>query len=260
MFHDNKTTPISNHQHGVAIVETLLVFPLIILMGFGIVQLAVIWQAKSALNYGAFMAARRGALTSMDIDAMKTELNDAVAGVFDPDVDTDFDSSKHTFIRILNPTSDAFTDFGGPATASVACVDALKCEIPNSQLQHREMTVGTTSFVNIQDANLLRIEAIIGFKPNLPMIGPVFQEIIGHLGSSDTIKNNLFAAHRIPLRAIYTIHMQSPPRLTASNSASVSSQSSVKAMIGEVGTISGNLACAGTNSIASLCPYVGADN
>ena len=55
---------------GASIIETMLVFPIILFLGFGVVHLGLIFQAQSNLEYAALMAARVGASTSIDIASM----------------------------------------------------------------------------------------------------------------------------------------------------------------------------------------------
>ncbi|MCG8314432.1 MAG: pilus assembly protein, partial [Pseudomonadales bacterium] len=45
--------------------ETIIVFPVMMLVGLGIVHLGLIYQAKSNLEYAAFMSARQSASTYM---------------------------------------------------------------------------------------------------------------------------------------------------------------------------------------------------
>ena len=53
-----------SYTKGAAMAETIIVFPVMMFIGMGIVHLGLIYQAKTNLEYASFMAARQAASTS----------------------------------------------------------------------------------------------------------------------------------------------------------------------------------------------------
>lgn len=54
-----------------AMVEFLIVLPVMLLLVMGILQFSFIYQAKTTLNYAAFQTARAGSLNNADMDTMQ---------------------------------------------------------------------------------------------------------------------------------------------------------------------------------------------
>ena len=141
-------------------VEYLIILPVLLLLVLGMIQFALIYQAKSTLNYATFMGARQGALKNANMFSVM----DGVAGGMTPlfmrttDAAAIQDLAKARIIaaieifnpltakvEILSPTQEAFDEF---------MVDG---EIPNDNLMYRSSDAGKESGMSIQDANLLKV-------------------------------------------------------------------------------------------------------
>ncbi len=134
----------NKRQRGVSMVETMLVLPIMLMLGFGIVHGGLVFQARSNLEYAALMAARVGASTSIDIEAMEEEVvkrmgaSRAQSDIAPPLVQ----------ITVLNPTRAMFDSCGKlPSFPPNACADSPldECEIPNFGLQFRAACEGGVS-------------------------------------------------------------------------------------------------------------------
>lgn len=210
-------------EKGVALVEWVVSLPILLMLGLGCVQWALIWEAKTALNYAALLAARAGAVSSLDINKMNAALE---KGLFPVDRAIPARSlvGLHNYhIRILNPTKEAFMDFGEQATSEPPCLKSdiatNQCEIPNDRLERRKLKVGRLSDVSIQDANLLKIDVLYAFKLRVPYIGPLLHKLVlkkvpklsvGWALIQSTRLDDLDSPYAILLSATSTVRMQSP--------------------------------------------------
>jgi len=117
-------------------------FGLLLYLGLGIVQLGFAYNARNVLNYATFEAARSGAVNNADVDTMRNELayrlaplthgdgsNTAIANAFLQTSAATLDPLR-TQIKIINPTTAAFTDFG------VSDAESGQVVLPNSHLRH----------------------------------------------------------------------------------------------------------------------------
>ncbi len=60
-----------NSQHGQAMVEFLIVFPVMLMLVMGILQFALIYQAKVTLNYATFQTVRAGSISHASLSNMQ---------------------------------------------------------------------------------------------------------------------------------------------------------------------------------------------
>ncbi|HBC57624.1 MAG TPA: hypothetical protein DCZ03_10715 [Gammaproteobacteria bacterium] len=239
-------------QKGAAFTETLIVLPIIGLLVGGALQLSFLWEAKSALNHTSLLVARAAAMNSLDQQAMRDAFVNGMLPYYHPDVanPSDWVAKKQSarvdlfgengteFIngrfRIVNPTLDAFSDWGLP------CGDSCS-EIPNDLMRYRDTAVGGASLVNIQDANLVRVQLAYGIEPIVPVVGEMIYRIVRMLyipeppdpdfpfiqdPSLDTLTAPtkewllpIVENGRIPMTAVATVRMQSPAQLNADNAS-----------------------------------------
>lgn len=182
-------------------IETLIVFPVILAMGLGVVHLGLVYQAKSNLEYAALMAARVGSVTGISLVAMQNELARRMAP---SQVGLNVLSPGAFSIEVLNPTVAMFQDCGVQPADTTDCVELAYCEIPNYGLQYR--SVGSEcDGASIQDANVLRIKVTFNFNSNIPFMNvPLYS---GDTGYGDNVGTRI--------SAIATVRMQTPARYTA---------------------------------------------
>jgi len=60
-------------QFGTSMVEFLIVIPMLLFVGLGIMQFGLVYHAKSVLNYATFEAARAGAVNNGQVEVMRKE-------------------------------------------------------------------------------------------------------------------------------------------------------------------------------------------
>jgi hypothetical protein len=161
---------------GQSMVEFLILLPSLLLIVFGIIQFALIFQANSTLRHAAFVGARQGALSNGKMESIKDgvasgmtplfmRVNSSVPGITDLArarmISTIEIFNPHTtFIEILSPTSDAFEEHNTFHNNVFA--------IPNDNLMYRPTAI--KGGVSVQDANLLKIRVSYCFKLVVPFV------------------------------------------------------------------------------------------
>ncbi|HIE53631.1 MAG TPA: RHS repeat protein, partial [Chromatiaceae bacterium] len=203
-------------QLGAAAAEFLVALPALLLLGLGSWQAALLYNAKTTLNYATFEAARVGAVEHAQSDAMRTELGLRLAPLMGGDgspekaiaaitrASLDVQDSRFAKIEIISPTQEAFDDFGteivNPSTGET------KFGIPNSHLRYRDRNPKANSGVNIQDANLLKIKTTYGYKLNVPLMDRVIPAVMRKV---DPGNSQFYNAGRMPITSVATVRMQS---------------------------------------------------
>lgn len=177
------------HQ-GQAMVEFLIVMPVFILLIFGTVQVALIYSAKTTLNYATFQAARIGALNNATYTGIRKGLIRGLAPLFTnsnsrtgPDVSQDIaagidsggsrkDAASEVdgYVRIIRVSPRAAIFSTGSSGFGELNSDGI-AQIPNSQLMYRDSRLASN--VNIQDANLLKIRVQYCYELIVPMVSRV---------------------------------------------------------------------------------------
>ncbi|MBF0265284.1 MAG: pilus assembly protein [Gammaproteobacteria bacterium] len=211
-------------QQAQAMVEFIIVFPVLMLLTLGTFQVALVYNAKTTVNYAIFNAARVGAVSNADKDNIERAFIRGLAPLF-----TSIDDENSTInvkqlqigrdkvkeivddgfvcIQRLNPTNEAFLDFG-------KADDGM---IPNNNLMYRSSEIGGASQVSIQDANLLKLrvtychELIVPFFPNMLKLMVSDADPDGLTIDTD---NNLFIKNcylngRMPIVSQAIVRMQS---------------------------------------------------
>lgn len=178
---------------GQAIAEFLIVLPVLILLLFGVIQFALIYQARATLNHAALLAARAGALHHGDQKEMRSALAAGLAPLFatGPSVAAYGEAllrartetlqvSNMTKIDVLNPTRAAFADF-----ARARLDGGGGRELPNDTLNYRSTTPGGASRISIQDANLLHLRVTYCFRLIVPIMDRVIHASVNALTPFD---------------------------------------------------------------------------
>ncbi|MEW8624451.1 MAG: AHH domain-containing protein [Candidatus Thiodiazotropha sp.] len=203
-------------QLGAAMAELLVSLPALLLLGLGGLQTALIYDAKTTINYATFEAARVGAVEHAQSSAIRNELGIRLAPLYGGDgsprkaiaaitrSSLEVRDPRFTKIEILNPTVEAFDDFGrdivDPRT------NQTHFGIPNSHLRWRDQSVNSNSGVNIQDANLLKIKTTFGYELKVPLMDRVIPAVMRQF---DPENSNFYNARRIPITSVATVRMQS---------------------------------------------------
>lgn len=178
---------------GASMIETIIVFPILMFVGFGIVHLGLVYQAKSNLELTALMAAKvisaRGIANTADVDEVLAEIRYRMAatdklGTINANDTAGLAASarelsavgqpRATF-TILRPNKAIFDAWG-----QGACGDPPgDCVIPNDNLLFRDPTdvrnvalsTGNPPVpINIQDANILTLEVSYLLDTGVPFM------------------------------------------------------------------------------------------
>ena len=240
----------SHKQRGATMAEFAVAFPFAVLLVLGVIQLGLMYTAKEIVNEAAFMAARAGSVQNAKVDEMTSEMLKALTPFYQ-DLTTKDDFTRLTaaygkaladtkcdplghclcipfvqcFLKVerLNPTDDAFDDFGITSNAM-----QNQTYIPNDNLEYRpHSTQGSKSGMSIQDANALKIKVTYGYELKVPLMKRVFSAVmcgnfnrvreraftdwnsfIG-LGSIDDCVN-FYVQGRVPIVSYATVQMQTP--------------------------------------------------
>lgn len=177
--------------NGQAMVEFLIVIPVLILLIFGAIQIAFIYSAKTTLNYATFQSARLAAVNHATYSSMRRGLIRGLAPLYTnssrqsemaDDIDEGIDSDDPNrrdarsevdnyvrFIRI-SPTDSQLK----PSGFGVENADGI-FEIPNDNLMYRPSWIADGA--TIQDANLLKIRVQYCYKLMVPLVN----RVIGNL-------------------------------------------------------------------------------
>lgn len=174
-------------QHiGQAVVEFLIVIPVLILLIFGTIQLGFIYSAKTTLNYATFQAARLAATNHATYSSMRRGLIRGLAPLYTNSADLDdisddieegvqsssgrrdAQSEVDRYVRIIriSPSAAQFAASG----FGVANSDGVM-QIPNDNLMYRSGRL--VDGAPIQDANLLKIRVQYCYKLMVPLVNRV---------------------------------------------------------------------------------------
>lgn len=186
----------------------------------GLFQLILFYRAKSLVDYAALQAARSGAVHGARMSAMKTGLARGLMPLYAHSPDNTgaarafgqamiaANNPLETHIEVISPTRAAFADWKERQFDGVQA-------IPNDSLAFRSSTPGSRSGLTVQDANVLKIRVVYGYK----MIVPVVDKIViaamrfgGGLGAQERL---MLERGRLPIEAQAIVRMQSPIRDSA---------------------------------------------
>jgi hypothetical protein len=211
-------------QRGAAMVEFVVVGPVVTLLGLATIQYGLLFFAKNHLNHATFMAARAGTTSGAKMSEMQDALVRALIPIYGggssqdellkssirarTDVTAGAGGKPALRIEILNPTQQSFDAFPGEKKDG-------KRTIPNSRLSMKDPNAidgkeGKKSYQNIQDANLLKLRITYGFEPKIPLMGLIYKKYLQWLDTGkDGFNSELIQAGRIPVVSHVTLLMQS---------------------------------------------------
>jgi len=202
-------------------VEFLIIFPILLILTLGTFQLALIYNAKTTLNYAVFHAARSGAVNNAQKEVIDKALIRGLAPLFTSidgntsdvqELQAGRDQVKQIMedgyicIQRINPTPDAFLDF--------AVKDDM---IPNDNLMYRSAAPGGASQLSIQDANLLKLRVTYCHRLIVPFFPRLLQGLMNKTDRYEAemtapinaFMRNCYNNSRIPLVSFAMVRMQS---------------------------------------------------
>lgn len=210
---------MASTQLGQSMTEFIIIFPVLLLITLGTLQLTLIYSAKATLNLAAFQAARSGALNSGNTEKMREGLAQGLAPLFSYGTSVDdhkkafqksWEEAKHyAQIKVVNPSPAALKYWGG--------------SIPNNNLRYSEEK--TPGGLTVQDANLLKIEVTYCYPLYVSLVNRTFIALAkggivnpGGLGGgtesypedSDAFHKICYSNGRLPIVSQAVVRMQTP--------------------------------------------------
>lgn len=164
--------PSSQQGRGQAMVEFLIIIPVLILLIFGAFQATLIYSAKSGLNYAAFQAARLGAVNNAQYESMRRGLLRGMYPMFSQYPETERmdktaeEVDNYVLITRISPALNSFSAWQTPHAGLLSAGQTAQA-IPNDNLMYRSSQQNP---VSIQDANLLKIRVQYCVKLIVPMV------------------------------------------------------------------------------------------
>lgn len=205
------TCMISKHcsyfQRGVSVTEFILVMPVFFVLLFGIFEFTYIYKAKATLNTAAFEAVRAGTLNHGDPREMRRALAKGMAPIYmrgsgsrsilgmsaaylRAETDAALIDALHPHgpIRIISPSPEVFAHFSVKRFAPVSTNQLQMQEfIPVDFMLYRDsqnvtisMDDGTDFEMNIQDANLLKIQVFWCYPMKTPFVSWLIRAAAGN--------------------------------------------------------------------------------
>lgn len=204
-------------QRGAAIVETIVALPLLLVVILGAIQFGLIYQAKATLNHASLQAARSGAVSNASAASIRQGLAKGLLPLYSPQsslegvattlVEINAQLATDARIRVLNPTREAFEDFAEE-------VDGQR-EIPNDRLHVRSTVAGNRGALNVQDANVLKVQVTYGYELKVPLVNWFISRLLSQVSrGADAFEQQLLRRTRLPIIASATVRMQSPARMS----------------------------------------------
>lgn len=180
--------------------ETLIAIPIVLLLGFSVLQWALLFHARAALDHALIEAARAGSVAHARPVSIDAGLARGLAPYWaqpgpQPSPDAAFNRARARlaagraagwiFWQQLSPTADSFADWGEPARDAAGMPIPDLIEIPNDNLRwhgqrlpkqavrqpRHDDVVGAQSLQTLSDVNLLKLELRYGVPMTVPLIG-----------------------------------------------------------------------------------------
>ena len=203
----------SRRVRGASIVEFLIVAPLLLLLGLGLVQTGMVFHAKNSLNFALQEGARVGAVNNGDVAAIGRGLREGLipfmgGGQSDAEVLRTRAKVEQEFalgsaagwirVRQLSPTPQSFSDWAedsfdesGNAIREIpnASLSVLRCtRPPNGGIAGSRAStacpggtgepIGSDSQQTLADANLLKLEMTYGVKLGVPLVNRIVAGVL----------------------------------------------------------------------------------
>lgn len=207
-------------QLGAAMVEFVVVGPLITVLGLAILQYSLMFFAKGQINHAAFMAARAGSVAHATFDTIESAYKRALIPLYGGGENSDellasyarvvTDLTPNVLrVEVLNPTKESFDDFAKDVKLN-GFFGARA--IPNTgvALSSGLDAIGATSGQTLQDANLLKLRITHGYEPKVWLLGMIHSKYLAWTDTgSDSFATQLITSGRIPVVTHVTVEMHS---------------------------------------------------
>lgn len=206
----NWQAPLCNRspwQHGMALAETLVALPVLLLALLSALQLILLLQSRVGLEYAVLESARAAAVEHGQRTAAQQGLVRGLLPLLNlPPAANDevLVSQARAFVanaqaqgwlrlRRTAPTAAAFSDWSEQARDDDGRLLNIAAEIPNDNLAHRSLQqrphggisgwlagepIGAASGTTLLEANLLRLELDYAVPLIVPLVGPLAARLL----------------------------------------------------------------------------------
>lgn len=211
---------LRKHSLGAAMVEFVVVGPIITILGLAILQYCLMFFAKHQINHASFMAARAGSVAHASIDTINMAYRKALIPLYGGGQSTSelaaaygkamADLTPNTLrIEIINPSKESFDDYAKNEELN-AQYGARAIPNAGQALQPNLEAVGANSGQSLQDANLLKLRITHGYQPKVWLVGMLYKKYLQWLDTgADSFHTQLIESGRIPIVSHVTLEMQS---------------------------------------------------
>lgn len=211
-------------QRGQSMVEFCIVVPLFLFLCLLVLQLVLIYRAKSTLDYAALEAARAGAVSGVDHDQMHNGLARGLAPLWVSQTSTAHvlyvrqvtmlreKKAPYSQLKVLSPTPAMWNDFRERQYDG-------RLALPNDTLAFRPTHIGNGG-ATVQDANILRIQVRYQFPLIVPFVDRVLIGVSRLLNNGPDYrptdapflwaKDPVTGHYRLPLVSTAEVRLQSP--------------------------------------------------
>lgn len=189
---------MSDSIRGSALLEWLIAVPVVLLLALGVLQWALIWQARHALEYAALRAAQVAATAHGEAASVRAGLADGLGPLWGEE------SAQLSLARIdegeqagwlvwrrIGPPPEVFTDFAEPARDAFGQPIPNLLEIPNDNLRFRGGEAGSASGLTLQQANQLTLQVRYGVPLVVPLVSTLIvrvMEVIDGCASAERLQ------------------------------------------------------------------------
>ena len=209
-----------------------MVIPLLLFIVLAIMQAAMVFYAKSNVNYASFEAARAGSVNNASAASITlafqkgllpyygggSTVGELAATMSKVLLDA---TGAAVRVEILSPSQESFTDYNSPKLQAALKVaepvipnvglDELSCPRDVSGCASDPKT--NASGQTLLDANLLKLRITYGIpeKKQMPLVGRFYTWALSKMGvgATDAFQQSLLAAGRIPIVTQAVVRMQS---------------------------------------------------
>ncbi|HEX6703999.1 MAG TPA: TadE family protein [Albitalea sp.] len=222
-------------EHGATLVEAVVILPVLLFTVLALMQAALVFHAKSNLNYATHEAARAGSVHNANLSSIRQAFQRAMLPYYGGGRDQaelsaaaekvaqDLGNGGALRVQILSPSQESFLDYNSPALQEAlgtdepvipnVGVDELLC--PRDVPSCASDPLTNASGQSLTDANLLKLRITYGIPPQkqMPMVGRFYTWALGKMGSAqgDPFMQSLLDARRIPVVTHTVLRMQSDP-------------------------------------------------
>ncbi|MEZ5660988.1 MAG: TadE/TadG family type IV pilus assembly protein [Burkholderiaceae bacterium] len=166
---------------GQALIEWLVVMPLLLLFCLGVLQVALVIQARFAIAHGAHEAIRVAVSDHGRDAAIAQGLAWGLRPFWrEPDLASALARLAHAQAdggvrwRRIAPDPAVFDDFGEQGVDDHGQSIPGRLELPNDNLAFRPLAVGARSGLDLLQANRLGLEFVVAVPLDVPFAGPLF--------------------------------------------------------------------------------------